>query len=120
MAAPDSVAAPTELGRTRLSEHFFMREMLYSEVANFYGLPNMPEDPDLAVHVGTQIATKLLEPLKCAFGHVTVRSAYRSPTVNRFCNERHRQLDGQGRHRRRLLMLGQCLQRLAPHLGSAR
>ena len=49
MIRPDSVAALTELGRVRLSEHFFMREMLYSEVANFHGMVNIPDDPDLAI-----------------------------------------------------------------------
>jgi len=96
MAAPDSVAALTELGRMRLSENFFMREMLCSEVANFHGMPNMPVDPDLAVHVGTQIAETLLEPLTSAFGHIAVRSAYRSPTLNQFCHDRHRELTAKG------------------------
>src|SRR5690606_30869366 len=31
---------------------------------------------------------RLLEPLKRAFGHVSIRSAYRSPTLNAFCNDR--------------------------------
>lgn len=84
----DSVAALTELGRTRLSEHFFMREMLYSEVGNMYGIPNIPENPELAIEVGRRLAGEILEPLRKAFGHVSIRSAYRSPTLNGFCNER--------------------------------
>lgn len=32
------IAALTELGRQQLSDHFFMREMLYSEVGNLYGV----------------------------------------------------------------------------------
>src|SRR5260221_2230841 len=93
MQKPDSVAALTELGRVRLSEHFFMREMLYSEVANHYGLPNVPDDPDLAIEAGTQLCTRILEPLRRAFGHVAVRSAYRSPSVNEFCHQRYKQGD---------------------------
>jgi hypothetical protein len=88
MDTPNSVAALTELGRVRLSEHFFMREMLYSEVANFYGKPNFPEDPDLAIAAGEKLCQLVLEPLRRGFGHITVRSAYRSPSLNRFCNER--------------------------------
>ena len=49
MRKPASMKALEELGRVRLSEHFFMREMLYSEIANFHGIPNIPDDPDLAI-----------------------------------------------------------------------
>lgn len=84
----NSVADLNDLGRVRLSEHFFMREMLYSEVSNFFGVPNVPEDPDLAIEVGTRLCEDVLEPLRAAFGHVSVRSAYRSPTLNKFCNDR--------------------------------
>lgn len=93
MRKPENVAALTELGRVRLSEHFFMREMLYSEVANHYGLPNVPDDPDLAIFAGERLCRLILEPLRRAFGHVAVRSAYRSPTVNDFCHQRYREGD---------------------------
>ena len=94
MCSPTSAQALadlTALGRVRLSEHFFMREMLYSEVANLYGVPNIPEDAEAAIYGGTQLCTLLLEPLKAAFGHVSIRSAYRSPTLNAFCHELHNQ-----------------------------
>ena len=94
MAAPDTVAALTELGRARLSEHFFMREMLYSEVANFHGLSNIPDDPDLAIAVGTRLCEEILEPLHRTFGHVTVRSAFRSAEVNGYCNARYVESEG--------------------------
>ncbi len=87
MAAPNSVAELTELGRVRLSEHFTMREMLYSEVANFHGMPNMPDDPETAVAAGRQLCERLLEPLYRSFGAIDIRSAYRSPSVNGFCHE---------------------------------
>ncbi|MEA2806936.1 MAG: hypothetical protein QOJ17_1077, partial [Rhodospirillaceae bacterium] len=48
---PKSVAALEDLGRIRLSRSFFMRDFLYSEIANHYGVPNVPENPDLAVEV---------------------------------------------------------------------
>ena len=85
-----SVQDLTELGRVRLSEHFFMREMLYSEVANFHGLPNIPEDPELAIAAGRQLCERVLEPLHRAFGGIAVRSAYRSPTVNDYCHQQFR------------------------------
>ena len=89
--SPSSVAALTELGRVRLSKHFFMREMLYSEVGNHYGVPNVPEDPALAVKAGRRLCEELLEPLYEAFGGLTVRSAYRSPTLNDFCHQKYKQ-----------------------------
>jgi hypothetical protein len=67
-----------------------MREFLYSEVANFHGIPNLPDDPDLAVKVGKQLCEDLLEPLHATFGKVVIRSAYRSCYVNGFCNEQQR------------------------------
>lgn len=86
MAAPKSVKALEELGRRQLSPSFFMRDFLYSEIAAIHGLANVPDDPELAVRVGTQLCTELLEPLQAAFGRIAIRSAYRSPTVNAFGN----------------------------------
>jgi hypothetical protein len=83
-----TVAQLNDYGRTRLSRHFFMRDMLYSEVSNVHGIPNIPEDSDLAIEVGRQLCERLLEPLHDRFGHVSIRSAYRSPRLNGFCNER--------------------------------
>ena len=65
-----------------------MREMLYSEIANFHGVPNIPDDPDLAIAAGTRLCEELLEPLHATFGHVTVRSAFRSVEVNTYGHER--------------------------------
>lgn len=78
-----------EYGRTRLSKNFFMREMLYSEVSNVHGVPNIPDDPELAVEVGRRFASEILEPLQDKFGKVGIRSAYRSSRLNAFCNERY-------------------------------
>ena len=86
MRKPTSVRTLEKLGRVRLSEHFFMREMLYSEIANYYGIPNIPDDPDLAIAAGTRLCEELLEPLHATFGHVTVRSAFRSVEVNTYGN----------------------------------
>jgi hypothetical protein len=88
MRKPASVRALEELGRVRLSENFFMRDFLYSEIANFYGLSNIPDDPDLAIEVGRALCENLLEPLRARFGRISIRSAYRSAEVNRLGNER--------------------------------
>ena len=64
MRKPASVAALETLGRVRLSEHFFMRDFLYSEIANFHGMPNIPDFPDVAIEAGSQLCAVLLEPLR--------------------------------------------------------
>ena len=47
MRKPRSMRGLEELGRVRLSPNFYMRDFLYSEIANFYTIPNIPEYPDL-------------------------------------------------------------------------
>jgi len=84
MRAPATVAALNDLGRVRLSSSFFMRDFLYSEIANLHGMPNIPEDPAAAIEAGSQLCETLLEPLQATFGRLAIRSAYRSPTVNGF------------------------------------
>ena len=87
MRKPESVKALETLGRERLSKSFFMRDFLYSEVANFYRIPNIPENPDLAIANGKRLCEELLEPLQATFGRITIRSGYRAPEVNQVCNE---------------------------------
>ena len=77
-----SMAQLEDFGRIRLSQHFFMRDMLYSEVASVHGMRNVPDDPAWAVEVGVALCNTLLEPLHTTFGHVTIRSAFRSAAVN--------------------------------------
>ena len=76
------------LGRERLSPSFFMRDFLHSEIANFYGAPNLPDDSALALEAGRRLCTELLEPLQERFGRIAIRSAYRSSAVNQLGNER--------------------------------
>lgn len=76
-----------ELGRTRLSQHFFLRDFLHSEVAEVFGLMNIPRDPQLAVAAGSRLCEELLEPLRATFGDVRIRSGYRSPAVNALGNQ---------------------------------
>src|SRR5216684_1411720 len=83
-----SFKALEDLGRVQLSRCFFMREFLYSEIANYYGVPNIPENPKLAIEVGKHLCQELLEPLNATFGRLVIRSAYRSPTVNALGNQK--------------------------------
>ncbi len=87
MEKPLTVKQLEDLGRVRLSESFFMRDMLYSEISNIYGMPNIPDYPDVAIAAGKRLCEELLEPLQNVFGKVSIRSAYRSPTINQFGHE---------------------------------
>ena len=87
MREPTSVAALEELGRVQLSANFYMRDFLYSEIANFHGLANIPAEPDVAIEAGRELCHALLEPLQASFGRIAIRSAYRSPAVNQYGNE---------------------------------
>ena len=95
-----------KLGRVQLSPHFFMRDMLYSEIANFHRIQNIPDNPDLAIKAGKKLCNELLEPLYSTFGHVSIRSAYRSTEVNKLGNDEQKRgkkgyscaLDNDARH----------------------
>jgi hypothetical protein len=87
MRKPASVAALEDLGRSRLSQNFFLRDFLHSEIAAFYGLANAPDDVDLAVAAGTRLCEEILEPLQDRFGRLHVRSGFRSCEVNAMGNE---------------------------------
>ena len=86
MRQPQTVRALEAFGRVRLSESFFMRDFLYSEIAAINGFANLPDNPDLAIAAGMRLCEDLLEPLQARFGRISVRSAYRSPEVNAFGN----------------------------------
>ncbi len=76
-----------DLGRVRLSPHFYMRDFLHTEIGNIHGIPNVPEDPDRALEMGRALCETLLDPLQETFGRIAIRSGYRSPELNRFGNE---------------------------------
>lgn len=82
MKKPVSVASLSEFGRVRLSKSFFMRDFLFSDIAAIHGLPNVPDDPDLAIEAGSRLCQDLLEPLQDRFGRLAIRSAFRSCDVN--------------------------------------
>jgi len=86
MRKPNSMKGLENLGRVRLSKNFFFRDFLHSEIADFYRIPNIPDDPDLAIETGSRLCEELLEPLQEMFGRLHIRSGYRSRQVNEFGN----------------------------------
>lgn len=87
MRRPGSMRGLENLGRVRLSKHFFMRDFLYSEIANVHERQNIPDFPDLAIETGRAFCQTLLDPLEETFGRVAVRSGYRSRALNQYGNE---------------------------------
>ena len=83
-----TVKALEELGRTQLSKSFFMREFLYSEISQIAGIPNIPDDPDLAIAAGKNLCEKVLEPIQDALGRISIRSAFRASDVNKKGNDK--------------------------------
>jgi hypothetical protein len=88
MQKPMSVEALENFGRERLSKSFFMRDFLYSDISQIYGIPNVPDDRDLAIEVGKRLCQELLEPIQNHFGRIAIRSAYRSRKVNEEGNKK--------------------------------
>ncbi|MBE9181175.1 peptidase M15 [Oculatella sp. LEGE 06141] len=82
MKKPQTVKALEELGRVQLSKSFFMREFLYSEISQVEGIANIPDNPELAIAAGKNLCEKVLEPIQDVLGRISVRSAYRSSSVN--------------------------------------
>lgn len=86
MKRPGSMRGLEELGRVRLSRHFYMRDFLYSEIGNMHRIANIPDDPDLAIAAGRALCEHLLDPLQETFGRIAIRSAFRSCELNAFGN----------------------------------
>jgi hypothetical protein len=82
MRSLTSVKALEDFGRRRLSQSFFMREFLHSEISQIESIPNVPTNVDLAVAAGSGLCEHVLEPLQERLGRLSIRSAYRSPAVN--------------------------------------
>ena len=61
MRKPASMQGLEDLGRTRLSRHFYLRDFLYSEIGQIHSIPNIPDDPDRAIQMGAQLCQHLLE-----------------------------------------------------------
>jgi len=68
----------------RLSEHFRLRELLYSYYAQQRGIVNLPRRPEI-IPALRLLCREVLEPLRQALGRpVLISSGYRTPCVN-FC-----------------------------------
>jgi hypothetical protein len=65
---PKSVKTLEDFGRIRLSKSFFMRDFLHSEISQVESIPNIPDDPDLAVLAGGSLCKHVLEPLQEKLG----------------------------------------------------
>ncbi|TCR90732.1 hypothetical protein [Rhizobium sp. BK376] len=87
MRKPASMRGLEDLGRVRLSKNFFLRDFLHSEIGSLYGIPNIPENPNLAIAAGKCLCEELLEPLEATFGRLHLRSGYRAPALNKFGNK---------------------------------
>ena len=84
-----SLQSLEDLGRIRLSPNFFMRDFLHSEISQIEGMANKPVDRTLAIRAGKGLCEHILEPIQAKLGKVSIRSAYRSPDVNRIGNEKN-------------------------------
>lgn len=67
-----------------MSCSFCIRDFLHSEIAVVHGIPNVPDDSDLAIAAGRRLCEEILEPLQDRFGRIAIRSAYRSARLNAF------------------------------------
>jgi hypothetical protein len=72
MRSPQSVKTLEQLGRVRLSDSFFMRDFLYSEISQIERIPNIPEYPDIAIEAGRGLCQEVLEPIQGALGRISV------------------------------------------------
>jgi len=82
MKSPKSVKALEDFGRIQLSKSFFMRDFLHSEISQIEKIPNIPDNPDLAIEAGKALCEHVLEPIQDGLGRICIRSAYRSSAVN--------------------------------------
>ena len=85
---PFPVKSLEELGRERLSQNFFLRDFLYSEIAIVECVQNVPIDSNLAIKAGKRLCEDILEPMQAKLGKISIRSGYRSPQVNNIGNEK--------------------------------
>ena len=78
---PRDVRAIDTLARTRLSQHFLLRDFLFSSHAAAMGASNLPEDPRVAIRAGRQLCEQVLEPILKEFGHFAITYGYQSREV---------------------------------------
>ena len=64
----------------KLSEHFSLDEMIYSETAVSHHIDNMPNETE--TENLKYLCEKILEPLRQHFGVVRINSGFRCPKLN--------------------------------------
>ena len=64
----------------KLSEHFSLYEMIYSETAANHHIDNMPNETE--IENLKYLCEKILEPLRQHFGVVRINSGFRCPKLN--------------------------------------
>ncbi len=82
MKSIKSFARLEEFGRVRLSPNFYMREFLHSEISQIERIPNIPDDPELAIKAGRGLCENVLEPIQEELGRISIRSGFRSSRIN--------------------------------------
>ncbi|AUB41804.1 Hedgehog signaling/DD-peptidase zinc-binding domain [Nostoc flagelliforme CCNUN1] len=82
MKRPQTVKSLEELGRVRLSKTFLCVIFCTQKFLFLEGIPNIPDNPDLAIASGKSLCEQVLEPIQQAFGRISIRSGYRSSAVN--------------------------------------
>ena len=66
----------------RLTEHFTLREMLYSQTCERIGMVNRLDDYQTIIPRLRTLCQKVLEPLRQQFGPIRIISGYRSECLN--------------------------------------
>ena len=64
----------------KLSEHFSLNEMIYSETAANHNIDNMPNETE--IENLKNLCKKILEPLRQHFGVIRINSGFRCPLLN--------------------------------------
>lgn len=70
MRKPRSIRSFENLGRVRLSESFFTPDFLHSGIADFYGIPNLPDEPELAIWGGSPALPGAARAASTTFGRL--------------------------------------------------
>lgn len=66
----------------RITPHFTVREMLYSQIANRLEIDNRPTDQEIIQNMKA-FSRMVLEPIRATFGPFSPGSGYRCPELNK-------------------------------------
>lgn len=64
----------------RLTKHFTLRELTFSQTAERFGIDNVPDEK--GIRRLRYLCQNILEPCRWHFGPIRVSSGYRSPELN--------------------------------------